>query len=96
MPHFAPAAVAEVRLYHWEDFAPETAFKVGSLFCSRFDSYVREGKHTGVVYFVDYAVEEFHGARSLSDHHQRLSVLLAGVGEPVVQLSALHIVRGFV
>ena len=96
MPHFAPAAVAEVRLYHREDFAPETSLKIGRLFGSRFDSYVREGKHAGVVYFVDYAVEELHGGRRLSDHHQRLSVLLAGVGEPVVQLSALHIVCGLV
>lgn len=94
MPHFASAAVAEVRLYHREDFAPEAALKISRLFCSWFYSYEWKGKHAGVVYLVDYAVEEFRGSRGLSYDHQGLSCLVACVGEPVVQLSALHVLRG--
>ena len=92
----APAAVAEVRLYHWEDFAPEAALKIGGFFCSWFYSYKRKCKHAGVVYLVDDAVEKLRGCRGLSYDHQGLSVLVARVGEPVVQLSALHVIRGCV
>ena len=90
----ASAAVAEVRLYHREDFAPEAALEVGRLFRSRRDAYEWKREHAGVVYLVDDAVEKFRSCRGLSYDHQGLSCLVARVGEPVVQLSALHVLRG--
>lgn len=78
-------------LDHWEYLAGDSALEVRRLFCSRRYAYKREGKQAGVVYLVDYAVEELRGGRGLSDDHQGLPLFLAGIGEPVVQFSALHV-----
>lgn len=83
-------------MHHREDFAPETPLKIGRFFGSGFYAYEWKGKHAGVVYLVDYAIEEFRGCRGLSYDHQRLSVFVARVCESVVQLSALHVLRGCV
>lgn len=93
---FAPTAVAKVRLYQREDFAPEAALKICGLFGSRFYSYQRKGKHAGVVYLVYYAVKKLRGCCRLSYDHQGLSVLVAGISDPVVQLSAQHVIRSLV